>query len=68
MSDNATAPNSEEPEVIRKPVVLPVETENDDETRSVTKDRDPGDVVTSDTEDEPERIRKPIVIESETEA
>lgn len=68
MTEDLKPTGAEEPKIVRKPVILPLETEtNDDDTRSVTKDRLPGERVT----DKPERerasvIRKPIVLPVET--
>lgn len=67
MIEDPKTTGAEEPEVIRKPVVLPVETETDDGSRSVTKDRDSKDIVAEDTSDEPVIERKPVVIEPEPE-
>ncbi len=53
---------------IRQPIVVLVDTEADDGTRSVTKDRLPGDIVTDAADDQPPVVRKPIVIEPQTEA
>lgn len=72
-SDSEQAPkaNPTEPaasNAIRKPIILPTETTSDDGSRSVTKDRLPGDIVTDAVEDAPPVVRKPIVIEPQTEA
>ncbi|MBW4486136.1 MAG: hypothetical protein KME14_26745 [Tildeniella torsiva UHER 1998/13D] len=68
MSEDFKTTGADEPAVIRKPIVVPVDAETDDGTRSVTKDRLPGDIVTDAADNEPPVTRKPIVIEPQTEA
>jgi hypothetical protein len=68
MSEDLKSTGAEEPAVIRKPIVVPVDTETGDSTRSVTKDRLPGDIVADAADDAPPVVRKPIVIEPQTEA
>lgn len=68
MSEDLKPTGVDEPAVIRKPIVIPVDTETDDSTRSVSKDRLPGDIVTDTADDEAPVVRKPIVIDPQTEA
>jgi hypothetical protein len=68
MSEDLKPTEADEPAVIRNPIVMPVDPETDDGTRSVTKDRLPGDIVADAADDEPPVVRKPIVIEPQTEA
>ena len=67
MSEDLKPTGVDEPAVIRKPIVIPVDTETDDGTRSVTKDRLPGDIVSDAADDQPPVVRKPIVIEPQSE-
>lgn len=68
MSEDLKPTGADEPVVIRKPIAIPVDTETDDGTRSVTKDRLPGNIVTDVADNKPPVMRKPIVIEPQTEA
>ena len=68
MSEDLKPTEADEPAVIRKPIVIPVDTETDDGTRSVTKDRLPGDIATDAADDGASVVRKPIVVEPQPEA
>lgn len=68
MSEDLKATGADEPAVIRKPIVIPVDIEADDGTRSVTKDRLPGAIVTDTVDDEAPAVRRSIVIGPQTEA
>lgn len=67
MSEDLKPTGADEPAVIRKPIVIPVDTETDDGTRSVTKDRLPGNIVAETSDDKSAVVRKPIVIEPQSE-
>ncbi|GEM_PF-5112592 len=73
MSNEPKKTDITETEVIRKLVIPIPETDANDGSRSVTKDRDLGDSIISQTndtttDDKPLVIRKPIVIEDHPEA
>ena len=60
MSEDLKPVGAEDPAVIRKPIVIPVDTETDDGTRSVTKDRLPGDIGTAAPATVAGVVRQPI--------
>lgn len=67
MTEDLKPTGADEPAIIRKPIVIPVDTETGDGTRSVTKDRLPGDIETTATvKDGASVVRKPIDLSAAT--
>ncbi|WP_017302017.1 hypothetical protein [Nodosilinea nodulosa] len=67
MTEDLKPTGAGEPAVIRKPIIISVDAEADDDTRSVTKDRLPGDLETiAAALDGADVVRQPIDLSAAT--